>query len=198
MLGAIGVGTAIAATAAGDTDDHANLPAGTLVTGSGTLTSTGVFGGVSITVTCTSVKASGKVPATGLSITLPAPPKITRCTDSLGGTDTVTTSGKWKIKFIDVSNDEAQKEPNTGDKAKLTIPVDGATFSSSLDPACVVTVAPTAAASGTGTYDDNKTASVKNATIPVSPNASCPSGTGTTAKISTTIILSPHPLFDVS
>jgi hypothetical protein len=198
MLGAAGVGMAAAATAAGDTDDHFNKPAGTVVSGSGTFKGTGVFGGVPITINCTSVKASGKVPASGLSVTLGTAPKITSCTDTLGGTDTITNSGTWKIKEIDVSNDEAQKEPNTGDKGAITIPKAGSTFKSTLDPACVVTVAPNGPVTITGTYNDVKTLKISGATVPVMPSASCPSGTGTTAKVSTTITLSPNPLFDVS
>jgi hypothetical protein len=198
MVAAIGIGTAAASVAAGDTDDHFNVAAGTVISGSGSFTGSGTFGGVAITIKCTSITASGKAPSKGLTVTLSAPPVISGCTDTLGGTDTITTSGTWKIAEVDLANDETGTEPNaTGDKGKIIIPMDGATFQSSIDPACVVTVAPTASASITGSYNDAGKAVIKNKKVPVSPGASCPSGTGTTGTLSSTLTLSPG-VHDVS
>lgn len=208
LLSALAVATVSIATAATvyaagstDTDDHFSLAAGTTVTGAlktGTdMTLTGNIDSFPVTVKCTSFKASGKVPATGLSVTLSKPPTISGCTDSLGGTDTVTTNqttGKWKLSEIDAPNDETATEPNTGDKLKLTIPKAGATFSSSLlGSGCVITAAPSAPANLTGKYDDKSTDTVTNAAIAVS-GAGC---TASSSTISATVVVSPG-VHDVS
>jgi hypothetical protein len=189
---ALGVSTAWAAST--DTDDHASLAAGTVVKGtlkSGTtLTFAGTIDGFGITVTCTGFTASGKIPSKGLKVTLTTPPTFSGCKDTLGGTDTVTTNstnGKWAVQEIDLANDEAATEPNTGDKLALVIPKAGATFTSSVVSGCVITVAPTATAKVTGAYDDVSTVTDKNASVPVS-GSGC---TATAAKATGTIVLSP-------
>ncbi len=83
------------------TGAYASLPIGTTVTGalkSGTaMTFKGDIDSIPITVSCTGFSASGKVTKATDTLPLSAPPSITGCTDSSGGTDTVTTSGAWKI-----------------------------------------------------------------------------------------------------
>jgi len=200
VFGAIGVTAAVLITTVSvyaantDTDDHLSLPAGTTVTGAlktGTnMVFTGTINGVPITVNCKTFSASGKVPAKGITVSLPAPPTISGCTDSLGGTDTIKTNqtnAKWKLKGIDAPNDENQTEPNTGDKLALTIPKAGATFTSSLVAGCTLTTAPNAAASVTGNYDDVNTDTVTNASIPVTATGCV----ATAAKVSATVVLSP-------
>jgi len=203
-------GTAVAASvllttstvlAAGDTDDHFSLAKGATVSGAlktGTnMVFKGTINGVPITVNCTSFSASGKIPATGLVVTV-GPPAISGCTDSLGGTDTIktnATNGTWKVSEIDLANDEAGTEPNsTGDRVKLTIPKAGASFSSTILSGCVVTAAPTAAVGVTGKYNDVSTDTVTNAKIAVS-STGCSAASPTT--VSATVILSPS-VHDVS
>jgi hypothetical protein len=201
VLASTSVGFASTGThKASDTDDHFSVKAGTVITGnlkSGTsVTFKGSIDGIALTVTCTTFTASGKAPATGLSATLPVPPTLSGCMDTLGGTDTVktnSTNGKWKIGEIDAPNDEAATEPNTGDKFFITIPKAGATFTSSVLSACVITAAPNGPVKITGSYDDVSTATVTNSTIPTS-GSGCSSTSATT---SATEVLSPS-VHDVS
>jgi hypothetical protein len=197
---AIVIGAASAAYAT-DTGDHFSLASGTIVSAklaTGTkLTFKGSIDGVNISVACTGFAASGKIPASGLTVTLPASPKISGCKDSLGGTDTVTTNmtnGSWTLTEVDALNDEAKAEPNaTGDKATLTIPQAGATFQSSALSSCVVTAAPTGPAPVTGTFNDKNLIKVVSAPIPTS-GSGC---TSTTALATGTILLS-KSVHDVS
>jgi hypothetical protein len=185
--------TALAATGA-DPGDHFSLKAGTVVKGalkSGTdLKFTGSINGISITVNCTTFTASGRIPAKGLSVTLPSPPTLKGCHDSLGGTDTVTTNarnGSWQLIEIDAKGTADNKEPNT-DKGALSIPKAGATFKSSILPTCTVTAAPSGRVSMLGTYNDINTIKDTNATIPVH-GSGC---TATSTKATATVILTPH------
>jgi hypothetical protein len=150
----------------------------------------GSIDGVAITVNCTTFTARGKIPAKGLTVTLSAPPTISGCTDSLGGTDTVTTNqtnGKWQLTEVDVTGTADNKEPNSGDKANLSMPKAGATFSSSVLSTCTVTAAPAARAAIRGTYNDINTIKDTNAPIPVS-GSGC---TATSTKATATVILTP-------
>jgi hypothetical protein len=184
------------AATSSDTEDHFSAKAGTIVKGSlksGTkMTFVGTITGISVTVTCTTFTGSGAVPAKGLSVTLSKPPTISGCTDSLGGTDTVVTNqtnGKWKLSEVDAANDESAAEPNTGDKARLTIPKAGASFSSSILSGCTITAAPNGPASITGSYNDKGTDTVKHASIPVVGSGSfC---TATASAVTATVVLSP-------
>ena len=79
---------------------YASLPAGTTVTGalkSGTkMTFKGDIDSIPITVTCTKFSAKGKVPSPASdTMKLSAPPTISGCKDSSGGTDTIKTTGSW-------------------------------------------------------------------------------------------------------
>ena len=177
-----------------DSEDHFSLAAGTIVKGalvSGTkMVFNGKVDGTSVTVKCTKFASAGKIPAKGLTVTLSAPPTISGCTDSAGGTDTVKTNqtnGAWKMREVDAASDESATEPNSGDKLKLIIPKRGAVFSSSLLAGCKITVAPSGPASVTGKYNDINTDTVTKAPVPVSASGCTASGTTATAKV----ILSP-------
>ncbi|MBO0727895.1 MAG: hypothetical protein J2P57_01465 [Acidimicrobiaceae bacterium] len=193
--GALIAGTAAASFANADAGDNFSRPAGTVETAAlktgTTMNFKGTIDGVAITVKCTGFKASGKLPATGLTVTLTNPPTISGCTDSLGGTDTVTTNqtnGKWKLQEVDAPATSDTVEPNTGDKAVLIIPKAGATFKSSILSSCTVTAAPSGAARVSGTYNDINTIHDNGANIPTA-------GTGCTtaanAHVVATVVLSP-------
>ena len=155
---ALAAGGAARGAAAGDTDDSVS-PASTNVTAtnSGNLTVSFTVLGQTITVTCTSTTLSLKTPAHGLSVNL-APPTVSGCTDNFGGTETVTTSGPWKLAFVDAPNDESQAEPNTGDHLRLTVPTGGASVKSSLLPCTITSTLSTVRAS----YNDKNTAKFTN------------------------------------
>lgn len=160
---------------------YASLPAGTTVTGtlkSGTkMTFKGDIDSIPITVSCKTFKASGKVakPATDTQ-KLSAPPTISGCTDSSGGTDTIKTTGAWTITIGKTT-------------MTLNIPKAGATFKSSILSGCTITAAPTAAIKVAGVYNDHNTDTVKNAKI-TTKGTGC---TSTTATTTATVILSPAP-----
>jgi hypothetical protein len=189
LMAALGVGMAtFVAVPIASAARPNSLPAGTKVTGklkSGTdMTFAGTINSVNITVKCTSFSASGKVPAgSPYTVTLSAPPKITGCQDSLGGTDTIATNqtnGKWTLT-------ETKTTPY---KMSLGIPKAGATFKSNVLSSCVITAEPTKAGSVSGSYNDKTgTDTVKNAAIPTS-GSGC---TSTAAKTSATVVLTPNP-----
>jgi hypothetical protein len=145
---------------------------------------TGKLGAVTVTSNCGSATDSFKTPARGLGPFKLANPAFTRCTDTLGGKDTVTTNsthGRWSEKFISAA------------RVRLTIPKAGATVVSSLVPTCVITVAPTGPVTVTGTYDNVRTTKFKNVTLPASTSAACPGGaTKGTATFSATYVSTPH------
>jgi hypothetical protein len=155
----------------------ASLKAGTTMTFSGDIDS------LPITVTCKKFSASGIIPSGKVySMDLSAPPAVTGCTDSIGGTDTFKTNqtnGKWIISVTKTS-------PY---KLTLTIPTKGATFTSTKEKGCVITGAPTKADGVVGTYNGVNTDTVKNASI-TTKGTGC---TSTNAKTSATIVLSPSP-----
>jgi hypothetical protein len=159
----------------------ASLPAGTTVKAalkSGTdMIFKGDIDSIPITVTCTSFSASGKVPSTPSDkVKLSSPPTISGCTDSSGGTDTITTTGTWKLS-------------ETSTSQKLKIPEDGATFKSSVLSGCTITAAPSGPASVKGAYNDKNTDTVTNASIPTS-GSGC---TSTAATTTATIVETPAP-----
>jgi hypothetical protein len=152
-----------------------------------TLVLTGTIDDIGITVNCTSFSASGTAPATGsINVTLPAPPKISGCTDSIFGTDTVATNqkdGKWTLK-----------ETTSGTKKTLTLtmPKAGATFTSSIVNGCIVTASPTGTTAMAGAFvstgKDKGTDTVKNADVPVSATG-CTAASPST--LSATVVLAP-------
>jgi len=181
LISVLGVGmAAMVAVPVASAATH-SLPAGTTVKvalKAGTkLVIHGTIDGAAITVTCTKVAASGKVPS-GKPTTLPiGAPKITGCSDSLGGSDTVTTKGTWTLT------------ENSATAMTVTIPKAGASFKSNILSSCVVTAAPAKADPIKGTYDGKSTAKYTNGAIPTK-GSGC---TSTTAKASMTIVLSPAP-----
>ena len=160
----------------------ATLPAGTVVKASLKTGTNMVFNGaidsIPITVTCTKLlgKRQGPVDAIGLGASCRLRPQIAGCTDNSGGTDTITTSGTWKLS-------------ETSTTQKLKIPQDGATFTSSVLPGCTVTAAPSGAVKMKGSYNDSNTVTVTNAPIPTS-GSGCTSATATTTG---TIVEKPAP-----
>jgi hypothetical protein len=145
-----------------------------------TTTFTGKVGPAVVTQHCTSSTDSFTTPAHGLGPVTLANPTFAGCTDSLHGTDTVTTTGKWTEKFLSAT------------RIRLTIPKAGATVVSSIVPSCVVTVAPTGPAHITGAYA-NGTTTFANVSLPASTSAKCPGGVGnSTATYSATYVATPH------
>lgn len=175
-----------------DTDDKYK-PAGKLVTGTSHKTVFSVAAGA-IVVTCTKSVASGTTPTTGLGTFTIKPPTFSDgtgpCTDNLGGTDTTSTSGTWKIGSIDQANDETGSEPNTGDKLFVIVPKAGAVVHNSLG--CTITVAPNAPFTVTGKYNDVSTftVSISNLPIKVVGGAQCPTN-ATTSTFKGTYVFSP-------
>ena len=186
-----GAPTLLAAT--GDPDDNIS-PAKTafkinLKTGT-TSTLSATVGGVPVTSTCQTSADTGKTPATGLTAFTIGRPAFSNCTDNLGGTDTVTTSGTWTMSFKDAANDEAGELP--GDKLTLNVPIGGATLTSSAASGCVITLAPVKKVSLTAAYDDVSTAKFTNAKVPFSASAGCPGGATTgTASFNATYVSTP-------
>lgn len=160
---------------------YATLKAGTTVTGklkTGThVTFKGDIDSIPITVTCTTFTVKGKV-ASKASDTMPlsAPPTISGCKDSSGGTDTIKTSGTWTATIAKTT-------------LTLNMPKAGATFKSSVLSSCTITAAPTGTVKVTGAYNGKNTDTVTNAKIPTK-GSGC---TSTTATSSATEILSPSP-----
>jgi hypothetical protein len=176
---------------ASDTDHITPAGATATITNSGNLTFVVTTNLGTFTASCTSVVATVKTPTAGFTDTIhkisfgalipqadTQPIDITGCTDSAGGTDTVTSSGAWRATFFDKINDETTVEPNlTGDKFSVLVPVNGATLSSSLFPACVLTLDPTTSSAITVTYNDKGTGTIPQGEVPGSVGASgagCP------------------------
>jgi hypothetical protein len=197
-LAIVGVGMLVGAPVAlamTDTDDNispASKPVTAALKAATKASLDTTIGATTITVTCTKSSLSATTPATGLGPFTVGSPSFGGCTDDLGGTDTFKPKGSWSLRFVDAANDETSKEPNAGDRLSLTIPKDGATVTTSIDPSCTVTVAPTAAATVTGSYDDVKTLTFTSAKVPISVSgASCfITGSGTSA-LSATYVLTP-------
>ena len=179
--------------ASSDAGDNV-VPASTVVTAKlktgTTFKATGTINGLAITVTCTTATFTGKTPATGLGpVNLTKPPTFSGCKDSLGGTDTVTTTGTWKLTYVDGT--ETGTTDTGKDKLIVTVPKDGATFKSNSLSTCTVIVAPTAPVPESANYSDSGTtagtASAVNDTLPVK-GSGC---TATTSKVTETLTLSP-------
>lgn len=147
-----------------------------------TTTFTGKVGPAVVTQHCTSSTDSFKTPAHGLGPVKLANPKFGGCTDSLGGTDTVTTNGRWTEKFLSAT------------RIRLTIPKAGATVVSNLPAVtgCVITVAPRGPVSITGAYA-NGTTRFTNVSLPAATSAKCPGGAATgKATFSATYVSTPR------
>ena len=127
VLAVLGVGAMLITTGAARYAGHNSLTSGTVVTIAGGLHFEEDIDGVQVDVTCTSFVAKAVVGGAA-NLHFASSPAITGCTDSLAGTDTITTSGTWYL--------------HAGPPMKLAIPTAGATFSSNAIPGCVVTWAP--------------------------------------------------------
>lgn len=171
-LSIVVLGAAAALADAGDNLSPANTSF--TVANSGNVTIKGSIDGLPATVTCTSVTLSAKTPASGLtaSVTSSPPATFSGCTDSLGGRDTVTTSGTWSLTEADNAG-EGGTEPNSGDQLTINIPAGGAKFSSTFLPSCTITVG---ASTPTGSYDDSVTSVFASANLNVS-GSGCAAGT---------------------
>ncbi|HEY7948512.1 MAG TPA: hypothetical protein VID75_12615 [Acidimicrobiales bacterium] len=186
MLTALGV--SVAASLVTATAAYATLGPGVTVTAAlkagTTMTFAGNINSIPITVSCTTFSGSGTTPSSpSSSVTLSSPPTISGCTDSTGGTDTITTNqtnGKWVLSVA------GKKAPF---KATLLVPKAGATFSSNILSNCVITAAPKKAVKVKGKFDGNQTDTVSGAKIPTS-GSGC---TSSTASTSATVVLSPAP-----
>jgi len=136
-----------------DTDDHFNVPAGTVVTAdlkSGTTMSLdGTTNGIPITVTCTRFTASAKTSTTGAQHDLAVPDvqRVHRQPHRQRYDPDARTNGDWRLAEVDTPADDGQPEPNaTGDKMKIGLPKAGATERSSLVSGRTLTFAPNAVA----------------------------------------------------
>jgi hypothetical protein len=132
------------------------------------------------------------------------PMSFSECTDNLGahdGVETYTTSGVWHVTFLDAPNDETTEPPagpNSGDHLRITIPIKGITIITSIDPTCVVTVAPNGAVQVVGRYNDHNrlTIGFPGAPVPINYAATgtpgCPGGNGSsTGHFRATYVLTP-------
>ncbi len=177
IFGVVATGALVLGVASGA---YASLPKGTTVTGSlksGTdMTFKGDIDSIPITVSCTGFSAKGTVTKAKDTLPLSAPPSITGCTDSSGGTDTVTTTGAWKITIAATT-------------LTLDAPKAGATFKSSILGGCTITAFPNAAGTVAGKYNGSNTDKVSGASVPTT-GSGC---TSTAAKTSATVVLSPAP-----
>lgn len=192
---AVSAGSVLAYAAAEDEPDTFNVVSGTLVkaTNSASLTIVANTSAGSARVTCEVSTFSGKTGKTlGFGIT---PAKLSDrsgspCSDSLGLTDTFTSSGAWAIKEADRSDDEGFAEPNTtGDQLVITVPKSGLVDHNSSSANCTITVAPTAAIAITGTYNDKGLYAIQGVKIPVKTSG-CPVS-GSSATLTVTYKLSP-------
>jgi hypothetical protein len=135
-----------------------------------------------LTDTCTHSSSTGKPPSQGLGKVNATPPVFddgggAPCTDNTGQTDTTTTKGKWQTqgKDNDGSAGENATEPNSGDKVKIFVPIDGAVVHNSAG--CVITVNPDSTLDPqdnytkpfvvTAAYDDKSIFKVHVTNIPV-------------------------------
>jgi len=186
-IGVLGVGAVIlASTAVGFAASPNTLKAGTTVKAAlkkGTdMTFDGTINGLSVTVSCTSFTGSGKIPSgKPYKMNLAAPPKIGGCTVS-GFSATIVTNqdnGKWTLSVTKTS-------PYT---LTLTMPKDGAVFTSALVSGCKITAAPDGPVGIAGSYNGKNTDTVTNAPIPTSASG-C---TSSTASTSATVVFTPKP-----
>jgi hypothetical protein len=193
---ALGAAVASAGPLAKDSDDHYN-PVSTVVAGAA---GTNTFAAGGILVTCTHSTAGGKTPATGLKAFAIAPlPTFNDgasgapCTDSFGFTDFTTTSGAWKLAFLDAAGDETQTEPNSGDRLEVIIPKAGAvvTVKNGISTVCTITVAPAASFKVIGTYNDVNTFTVAITNLPVSITGGIICPTATKASFNATYTFTP-------
>ena len=178
-LGLVGLtlGAATATAAPLVTKPHI-VPPSTVVAGTSTST---VFAAGAIIVTCTTSKAGGKTPKSGVKFTISPKPTFSDgagpCTDSLGFTDTTVTSGTWSLKFVKPS------------ELEVVVPIAGAVVHNTAG--CTITLAPTAAVNITGAYDGVSKFTINATGLPIKITGSpliCPSSTKATFKATYTFV----------
>jgi hypothetical protein len=180
LAGLASVGSGVAGASPATSKPHM-VPADTKISAAlkkgTTFTSTATVNGTPVTVTCTEMKAIGKTPKDGLTAKLSAPPKYSGCKDSLGGTDTVTSSGIWSVTLN-----------STGTRGTLNVPKDAGTITSSVLPSCKITVSPDGPTKMLGSYNDVNTATISGASLPISASGCTVSSD---ASVSSTIVVTP-------
>ncbi|MFB4303244.1 hypothetical protein [Actinomadura sp. NTSP31] len=135
-------------------------PGSTAVTVTSTsLKFSGTINGTAVTVTCTSASIGFTTPASGNGPVNTSLPVISGCTDTLGGSDTITPSGTWQIA--------ANSSPT---QVKLTIPQNGATFTTSAIAGCSIKASPSGSTTVTAAY--------------VNPTSAPPNGRATFTNVS--------------
>jgi hypothetical protein len=110
---------------------------------------------------------------------------LSGCTDNVGDTDTVTsnhTNGTWSTTYLSSPSSTA------ADRISIRIPKAGVTTTLSLAPGCVVTEAPSAAASFAGAYDNAGNLRITNASVPFATNSGCLGGASTGALTVSTVL----------
>jgi hypothetical protein len=191
LVATVAVGGLVAGTSAASfaARPGTSLPPGTKVKAalaSGTnMVFNGQIDGAPITVTCKTFKASGKIPATSTYTMNVKPPTISSCTDSLGGTDTITTNdtnGSWALTSTTSS-------PYT---FTLSVPKKGATFTSSVLKSCTIIVGPKGATGIAGSYNSSTGVdSVSGASFAVGAKGTCT--TSATSSATATVDFTPNP-----
>jgi hypothetical protein len=174
-----------------DTGDKFSLPAGTRLTA--TSKKLTVVAGT-LKVTCTKFVASGTIPSSGLTIALKSA-AIGGCTGTGGPAIAHTATDSMVMTEID-SPTETGTEPNTGDRMTVAFAKDGVSWLFNGLPGCNLTIAPSAPATMTGTYNDVSTIPFKGATVPVSVTSQCKTS-AKSATVTATVVLS-KSVHDVS
>jgi hypothetical protein len=150
----------------------------------------GPLNGLTVTCTASTTKFQLNTKGGGLGPFNLTNPTFTGCTDSLGGTDTITsnsTNGKWTTTYV---NSTGGTNP---DMIKIGIPKAGQKLKSSIAPNCTITVQPTAAGSVSGAYDNAGHLQLTNQSVSYSaagPVGACPTGTGSGAASFSTVLKS--------
>lgn len=153
----------------------------------------------SFTVTCATVLAHFKVPTASFVAviwTALAPIRVSGCTDSLGGTDTITFT-RTRLGFKDAANDASQLEPNSGDHLLLSIPAGGMSLTSSVFPGCTLTV--TSPSKLALAYNDRGTAALPSGQSPggVSASSGCPAGMTVNETLNSDTLALSIPIYDI-
>lgn len=191
VLSTLGLGSAVALASG---NDSWNSTANTNAAWSSTQSGTSTYSVGWLTVSCTAGSSSGKStgPAPDNSEPMNAP-SFSGCTDSNGGTDTVTTSGSWTSEFYSdtgssltgcPSGTGADDNGSTADCQTFTIPTGGVSIAISGGSSSGCTIKPTAGAVGGTVTDPTGSASSVAFNAPIlyttsGTNCGSSSGTGT-------------------
>jgi hypothetical protein len=176
IMAAVGIGAMLLATGTTGYAVPNSLPHGTTVDIVGNLHFTEGINGVLVKVRCSSFIASGVIGGPA-HLNFTASPTISGCTDSLSGTDTITTNSTWFLAAV------------TATVMKLGIPTAGATFTSTALAGCTITWASSGLVKLTGTYNGVNTETITDQPL-VASGAGCAAGT---MKTWVNAHMSPHP-----